>query len=176
MGCNLVDGWGVGIQVALGLLAFSSLALKRWCESPRRPLKIWLFDASKQALANSLVHVVNVFSSNVLSKDTSDNDPCTWSVGVRAPRRCPVALFPTLQSLCFFPPPSQSPSAPLNPWICSDRYFINVCVDSTLGLAIIYGLIKLTSRIIRKKRHAPRPRLTRTLGVVASSATRVTKR
>jgi len=41
MPCNLIDGWGVGVQVALGFLAFSSLALKRWCERPRRPLKIW---------------------------------------------------------------------------------------------------------------------------------------
>jgi hypothetical protein len=41
------------------------------------------FDASKQALAASLVHLFNVFFSDFLTAHSSDHDPCTWCVRCR---------------------------------------------------------------------------------------------
>eukprot|EP00049_Salpingoeca_infusionum_P014093 m.262610 g.262610 ORF g.262610 m.262610 type:complete len:251 (+) comp15595_c0_seq4:151-903(+) len=77
--CGLLDRWGLYVQGVLGLLAFSSLILKRWRETPRRPLKIWFFDTSKQAFSSLIVHFITVFSSDWLShSSTEDNDPCTW--------------------------------------------------------------------------------------------------
>jgi hypothetical protein len=49
--CNLLGDFALIVQGALGLLAVSSLAVKRLRESPRRPVKIWAFDASKQVFS-----------------------------------------------------------------------------------------------------------------------------
>eukprot|EP00730_Choanoeca_flexa_P017187 TRINITY_DN8242_c0_g1_i2.p1 TRINITY_DN8242_c0_g1~~TRINITY_DN8242_c0_g1_i2.p1 ORF type:complete len:250 (+),score=29.71 TRINITY_DN8242_c0_g1_i2:110-859(+) len=107
--CDLLDSWGIWVQFLLGLLAFSSLLVKRWTEKPKRPLLIWFFDTSKQGFANTFIHFVNVFASDWQSVTTSDNDPCTW-------------------------------------------YFINLLVDSTIGLAIIFVLLKWSTRYIRRRK------------------------
>lgn len=65
--CNLLGNFALFVQGALGLLAVSSLAVKRWREHPRRPVKIWFFDASKQVFGSVLLHLANVLMSMLSS-------------------------------------------------------------------------------------------------------------
>jgi hypothetical protein len=65
--CNLLGDFALLVQGALGLLAVSSLAVKRLRESPRRPLKIWFFDVSKQVFGSVLLHLANVLMSMLSS-------------------------------------------------------------------------------------------------------------
>jgi hypothetical protein len=65
--CNLLGDFALLVQGALGLLAVSSLAVKRWREHPRRPVKIWFFDASKQVFGSVLLHLANILMSMLSS-------------------------------------------------------------------------------------------------------------
>ena len=67
--CRLLGPFAILIQGALGLLAFLSLVWKRWRERPRRPMKIWFFDVSKQVFGSVLLHVANLFMSMLSSGD-----------------------------------------------------------------------------------------------------------
>mmetsp|Transcript_5699 Transcript_5699/g.11315 ORF Transcript_5699/g.11315 Transcript_5699/m.11315 type:complete len:237 (-) Transcript_5699:392-1102(-) len=82
-GCTLVESsFDIAIQAVLGFLAFMSLVLKRYLESPRRPMKIWFFDASKQAFAGLTVHWLNIAIAEFLTHggDSSDlkSDECDF--------------------------------------------------------------------------------------------------
>jgi hypothetical protein len=63
----LLGSYALIVQGALGLLAVSSLVYKRWREHPRRPLKIWFFDASKQVFGSVLLHLANILMSMLSS-------------------------------------------------------------------------------------------------------------
>ncbi|KAB8346223.1 hypothetical protein FH972_023268 [Carpinus fangiana] len=86
--CKLLGPFALLVQAALGILALSSLVFKRWRERPRRPLKIWFFDASKQVFGSALLHVFNVFMSmlssgsielaNAAGKYSHDANPCSF--------------------------------------------------------------------------------------------------
>jgi hypothetical protein len=65
--CNLLGNFALLVQGFLGLLAVSSLAIKRLRESPRRPMKIWFFDVSKQVFGSVLLHLANVLMSMLSS-------------------------------------------------------------------------------------------------------------
>lgn len=65
--CNLLGDFALLVQGALGLLAVSSLAVKRLREHPRRPLKIWFFDVSKQVFGSVLLHLANILMSMLSS-------------------------------------------------------------------------------------------------------------
>lgn len=76
-GCRngaLTDKFGVLIQGLLGIVAFSTLMLKRFREPAgvRRPWRIWFYDTSKQGIGALFIHFANVF----LSTFTKD-DPCS---------------------------------------------------------------------------------------------------
>lgn len=65
--CHLLGPWALIVQGALGLLALSSLVYKRWRETPRRPLRIWFFDVSKQVFGSVLLHLANILMSMLSS-------------------------------------------------------------------------------------------------------------
>jgi hypothetical protein len=65
--CHLLGPYALIVQGALGLLAVSSLVFKRYRETPRRPLKIWFFDASKQVFGSVLLHLANILMSMLSS-------------------------------------------------------------------------------------------------------------
>jgi hypothetical protein len=65
--CKLLGPFALLVQGALGALALSSLVYKRWRETPRRPLKIWWFDVSKQVFGSVLLHLANLFMSMLSS-------------------------------------------------------------------------------------------------------------
>ncbi|KAK7891841.1 hypothetical protein WMY93_023804 [Mugilogobius chulae] len=76
-GCEngaLTDKFGVLIQGLLGIIAFSTLMLKRFREPARvrRPWRIWFYDTSKQAIGSLFIHFANVFLSTFTTED-----PCS---------------------------------------------------------------------------------------------------
>lgn len=113
--CKLLGPFALVVQGALGLLALVSLVFKRWRERPRRPLKIWFFDASKQVFGSALLHVFNV----LLSLLSSGAVELTTQGQLGAAGK-------------------SSPDA--NP--CS-FYLINIAVDTTLGIPILVLLLKV---------------------------------
>lgn len=96
--CRLLDRFAISVQVLMGALALSSLVYKRHREKPRRPLKIWSFDVSKQVLGQLIVHILNILvsllvggqgTSVYMGGDETDVDsaskhgsnPCVWVSG-----------------------------------------------------------------------------------------------
>ena len=67
--CRLLGPFALFVQAGLGFLALLSLVWKRWRERPRRPLKVWFFDASKQVVGSALLHLLNVLMSTISSED-----------------------------------------------------------------------------------------------------------
>lgn len=73
--CDLTNTFGFFIQGLLAVVAFSTLILKRFREPKnlRRPLQIWFYDTSKQAIGALVIHFANVYLSTLFK-----GDPCTW--------------------------------------------------------------------------------------------------
>lgn len=73
---ELMGNFGIFIQGILGVIAFSTLMLKRWREpkKQRRPWTIWFFDTSKQGFGALFIHFANVFLADAMGV----YDPCTW--------------------------------------------------------------------------------------------------
>ncbi|KAF2102041.1 hypothetical protein NA57DRAFT_34123 [Rhizodiscina lignyota] len=114
--CRLLGPFAIFIQGALGALALLSLVYKRWRETPRRPLKIWCFDVSKQVLGSVLTHILNLLMS-MLSSGQFD---------------VATAVKPG------------SPSSRMldNPNPCS-FYLLNLAIDTTLGIPILVLLLRI---------------------------------
>ena len=75
------DMAGVTILVQLILFAacVGTVCVKYFVyEKPRRPLKEWGWDVSKQGLGAGLAHVINLLIAAVLAESTPDADPCAW--------------------------------------------------------------------------------------------------
>lgn len=70
--CSLVGTFALLVQGALGGLALLTLVWKRWREHPKRPLKVFLFDVSKQILGSMLTHVINLAMSMLSSVDMAN--------------------------------------------------------------------------------------------------------
>lgn len=65
--CKLLSGeFAALLQVLLGLIALSVLVGKRLRETPRRPLPVWGFDASKQMIGAAFAHVANLLIAILL--------------------------------------------------------------------------------------------------------------
>lgn len=67
--CKLLGPFALVVQAALGAIALLSLVFKRWRERPRRPMKVWLFDVSKQILGTFFLHLANLAMSMFSSGD-----------------------------------------------------------------------------------------------------------
>ncbi|KAJ9648716.1 hypothetical protein H2201_004687 [Coniosporium apollinis] len=116
--CHLLGPFAIFVQGALGILALLSLVWKRHRERPRRPLKIWGFDVSKQVFGSVLLHLANLFMS-MLSSGGFD---------VAAKAKEAAASVQEGQS--------KTP----NP--CS-FYLLNLAIDTTIGIPILVLLLRL---------------------------------
>ncbi|KAH7091156.1 vacuolar membrane protein-domain-containing protein [Paraphoma chrysanthemicola] len=114
--CNLLGDFALLVQGALGLLAVSSLAVKRWREHPRRPVKIWFFDASKQVFGSVLLHLANILMS-MLSSGKFDVAASVTTIGDENDQPNP----------CSF-------------------YLLNLAIDTTIGIPILVLLLKILHR------------------------------
>ncbi|KAF1945670.1 FK506-binding protein 2 precursor [Clathrospora elynae] len=117
--CNLLGDFALIVQGALGLLAVSSLAIKRLRESPRRPIKIWFFDVSKQVFGSVLLHLANVLMS-MLSSGKFD-------------------VAATTNATTLYAGTNEKGDQP-NP--CS-FYLLNLAIDTTIGIPILVLLLKI---------------------------------
>eukprot|EP00040_Diaphanoeca_grandis_P023950 m.130997 g.130997 ORF g.130997 m.130997 type:complete len:264 (+) comp29515_c0_seq5:311-1102(+) len=72
--CDMASETGWGLQLLVGLLAFTTLVVKRQWETPRRPWKVWFFDSSKQGFVAVEIHFINV----LLAESMNNHDSCTW--------------------------------------------------------------------------------------------------
>lgn len=118
--CNLLGDFALLVQGALGLLAVSSLAVKRWREHPRRPVKIWFFDASKQVFGSVLLHLANILMS-MLSSGKFDVASSTNATPQHA------AIDEDQPNPCSF-------------------YLLNLAIDTTIGIPILVLLLKILHR------------------------------
>lgn len=76
--CRLLGGtFAMVVQMALAAAAIGTLVYKRSTERPRRPWLIFFFDASKQAFAGMLQHVVNL-AFGILFATTGTASECAW--------------------------------------------------------------------------------------------------
>ncbi|KAL5120786.1 hypothetical protein ACEQ8H_001267 [Pleosporales sp. CAS-2024a] len=115
--CNLLGDFALLVQGALGLLAVSSLAVKRWREHPRRPVKIWFFDASKQVFGSVLLHLANVLMSMLSS----------GKFNVAAQTNTAASEEGKQPNPCSF-------------------YLLNLAIDTTIGIPILVLLLKIVHR------------------------------
>ncbi|KAF2835006.1 hypothetical protein M501DRAFT_903008, partial [Patellaria atrata CBS 101060] len=116
--CRLLGNFALLVQAALGGLAVLSLVWKRWRERPRRPVKVWSFDVSKQVVGSVLLHVANLFMS-MLSSGSLDIAASAKDAATHAQ--------------------AQDGRQP-NP--CS-FYLLNIFIDTTIGIPILVILLRL---------------------------------
>ncbi|KAK4518653.1 uncharacterized protein ATC70_008874 [Mucor velutinosus] len=80
-GCQLMDGFGIFIQLCLATTAFSTLIFKRQREQPQRPIRIWVLDVSKQLAGGIMIHSLNVVAAvffGVKPEEGQKSNPCVW--------------------------------------------------------------------------------------------------
>jgi hypothetical protein len=74
--CALFSGTETyAVQLLLGAVAMGTLWYKRHVERPKRTLRVWLLDVSKQALGAALAHVLNLGAALQLPPVA---DECVW--------------------------------------------------------------------------------------------------
>ncbi|ORY11848.1 Vaculolar membrane protein-domain-containing protein [Clohesyomyces aquaticus] len=121
--CHLLGSYALMVQGFLGLLAVSSLVYKRWRETPRRPLKIWFFDVSKQVFGSVLLHLANILMS-MLSSGKFDVAAKTQAT----------------------PQYAGQDDEGKQPNPCS-FYLLNLAIDTTIGIPILVLLLKILHRV-----------------------------
>nr|OQO19707.1 hypothetical protein B0A51_15294 [Rachicladosporium sp. CCFEE 5018] len=113
--CQLLGPFALIVQGALGGMALLALVYKRFSESPKRPWKIWFFDASKQVLGSMLLHVINLFMSMLGAGDLGSKSATAAAT-------------------------TDAAGGQPNP--CS-FYILNLGIDTTIGVPVLYILLKL---------------------------------
>jgi hypothetical protein len=82
----LSDGWAYLMQMSLFTICLMTLLLKWYMECPRRPINVFTLDCSKQAIAASWYHALNMcfamrvgeFSNGRFHDALKDTDECSW--------------------------------------------------------------------------------------------------
>lgn len=116
--CKLLGPFAIVVQASLGLLALLVLVYKRWRERPQRPVKIWAFDASKQVVGSSLLHLANLFMALLSSGQIAESiaQAAAKSIGTADDRPQP--------NPCSF-------------------YLLNLAIDTTIGIPILIVLLRI---------------------------------
>ncbi|OCT46330.1 Vacuolar membrane protein [Cladophialophora carrionii] len=117
--CKLLGPFAILVQAALGALALLSLVFKRWRERPQRPLKVWSFDVSKQVVGSVLLHLLNLLMSMFSSGQIGESvvNAAATTLGAETTE-------------AYQPNP------------CS-FYLLNLAIDTTLGIPILIGILKI---------------------------------
>jgi STIMATE family len=116
--CKLLGKFAIFVQAALGGLALLALVWKRWREHPRRPVKVWIFDVSKQVVGSLMVHFANVFLSMISS---GNFDIASQSTDVAALTKGSDRDHP---NPCSF-------------------YLLNLGIDTTIGIPILVFFLRI---------------------------------
>ncbi len=82
MTCQVVDdSFSILIQFVLGFFALLSLWVKRITEKPRRKLKVFIYDVSKQVIGSLYAHGLNILIAVHVSRSENTSqfqDECMW--------------------------------------------------------------------------------------------------
>ena len=116
--CKLLGEFAIFVQAALGALALLALVWKRWREHPRRPVKVWFFDVSKQVVGSLMVHFANVFLSMISS---GHFEIANQSTNVTAFAKGSGREHP---NPCSF-------------------YLLNLAIDTTIGIPILVFFLRI---------------------------------
>uniref|UniRef100_A0A7S2V7Q1 Transmembrane protein 110 n=1 Tax=Fibrocapsa japonica TaxID=94617 RepID=A0A7S2V7Q1_9STRA len=78
--CKLISGtFASFVQLTLAIIALCALWVKRQAEHPRRDLKVWLFDVSKQGIGALYAHFANILIAHLISRNIAGGgDECAW--------------------------------------------------------------------------------------------------
>ena len=77
--CELLQGfYAYLLQILLGVLAFSSLLVKKRFENPQRTWVVWGLDVSKQLLSAVCAHFIAILFSLYLSSKSKVEYQCGW--------------------------------------------------------------------------------------------------
>lgn len=126
--CELVGTFSLFTQAVLGLLCLLSLIIKRFYEYPeRRTWQVWFFDVSKQVIGAMGVHVFNLL----------------------------LAILKALPEVQLFKKNKGDDCYENDDCTGSpcDWYFLNIVLDCTIGVYILYLVLKLLSHICKKYFH-----------------------
>jgi hypothetical protein len=106
--CQVLSGIvGLTVQGALFAMSVSALLLKWKLEDPRRPLRIFMLDSSKQFVGAGVIHALNMICAVAFAHlEASVADECAW-------------------------------------------YWVNIMIDTTLGVLVCWGLLKLTEHLFQ---------------------------
>lgn len=122
--CELFGTFSLITQAILGFLCLSSLIAKRFYEYPiRRSWPVWFFDVSKQLIGALGVHIFNVLLSMGKSRDDDTN-----------------GFFQLLTN----------PGDEVDDDAC-DWYFLNIVLDCTIGVCILYFVFKYVNSFCQKR-------------------------
>lgn len=125
--CELIGTFSLMTQAILGMLCLSSLLIKRFYEYPiRRTWPVWIFDVSKQLIGALGVHIFNVILSMVKTA------PEIWL---------------TQNNNNSSDPDDDNTKDPC------DWYFLNIVLDCTIGVYILYHVFKIMNKICRDYWH-----------------------
>lgn len=113
MSCELLGPVSLGIQMVLGAFSIGSLVLKRNAEFPKRPWKIWVFDVSKQVVGSAFIHVVNLT----------------------------ISLLRSHAGRLLMAGGGSGGSAQDQDGDQCDWYFLNLLMDTTIGVPLLYVLL-----------------------------------
>ncbi|RKF61104.1 Vacuolar membrane protein [Erysiphe neolycopersici] len=127
--CRLLGPFAIFVQGALGLLALTALVFKRWRERPQRPVKIWIFDVSKQILGSILVHLANLAMSLVSSGQLS------------------IKVDPAVVNTRQLQERLANNSDDYSPNPCS-FYLLNLAIDTTIGIPILIFLLHIITKLL----------------------------
>ncbi|WPK24728.1 hypothetical protein PUMCH_002012 [Australozyma saopauloensis] len=125
--CELVGTFSLFTQAFLGLLCILSLIIKRFYEYPeRRTWQVWFFDVSKQIIGAMGVHVFNLLLS-ILKAQPDINVAKKKSDDCYENDDC-----------------TGSPC---------DWYFLNIVLDCTIGVYVLYLVLRFVSFVCKKYLH-----------------------
>ncbi|KAN0060877.1 hypothetical protein ACQY0O_006611 [Thecaphora frezii] len=117
--CRLLGPVALVVQLIMGLLVVGSLVYKRQKERPKRKWKVWLLDVCKQLLGQLFVHTLNLVFSQLGFQGEAPQPQANPLVSHAGRRGNPCGL-----------------------------YFLNILVDTTLGVFIIYLLLRYLTSLL----------------------------
>ncbi|KAI5791960.1 vacuolar membrane protein-domain-containing protein [Geopyxis carbonaria] len=135
--CDLLGGFALFVQGALGALALLVLIWKRSREHPQRPLLVWFMDVSKQVIGAVLVHIANLLLSLLSSGSFIEPNPSSIAAAENVPSFRTLVVRDGVDD-----GDDQYHSNP-----CS-FYLLNLGIDTTLGVVILIYLLRFFHKIV----------------------------
>lgn len=143
-GCKLLDSFAIAIQICLATIAFSTLIIKRQRENPQRPLRIWQVITYCRSETMAL-YSTNMTNSRYIGRLMLANSSlegslyihwiCLYPISQAETSQIPVIHVCGKQGFDIWHP------APFQFLTLDARYFLNIFVDTTVGVGILWGIL-----------------------------------